>query len=317
MGAQEANNDVPYRQFGWLFGLEADKEITINTNVLSVRRMAPDEAAYIRDQSAHFLVNPSLWVNSINRFPYVYERRAVGKSLSIGDPRFAAVLSLLAEGEIQTPVSWALAETSTFQMGASSSSEVIELMFRLMNGRLHTVPISSIENSACHVIPMLQSFFARQWNDIVGLDQVVIERVFIAKRHKIDGADLAGLVNRATEICSALEYLFSEGSTSEIAFRLGMSLAWLLERTPAKREKVIADMKEAYNLRSRRVHGVRITEKVAEAVAEVRAVDLLLRRAIMARILSEFDDKAWLALFKATRIGTVVEGFDRVEWLAN
>jgi hypothetical protein len=168
MVTQEANSDVPYRQFGWLFGLEADKEITISTNVLSVRRMKQDEATYIRDQSAHFLVNPSLWINSINRFPFVYERRVVGKSLSTGDPRFAAVLSLLAEGEIQTPINWALAETNTFQMGGSSSSEVIELMFRLMNGRLHTVPISSIENSACHVIPKLQSFFAQQWNEVVG-----------------------------------------------------------------------------------------------------------------------------------------------------
>jgi hypothetical protein len=96
-----------------------------------------------------------------------------------------------------------------------------------------------------------------------------------------------------------------------------MSLAWLLERTPADRERVIAEVKEAYNLRSRRVHGARITEKVAEAVAEVRAVDLLLRRAVMARILGEFDDKKWLGLFKATRIGTVVEGFDKVEWLGN
>jgi hypothetical protein len=185
-----------------------------------------------------------------------------------------------------------------------------------MNGRLHTVQISSIENSARHVLPKLQSFFAGQWNNIAGLDQVVIERLLIAKRHKIDAAGFAGLVNRATEICSALEYFFSEGSTSEIAFRLGMSLAWLLERTPADREKVIADVREAYNLRSRRVHGARITEKVAEVVSEVRAVDLLLRRAIMARILGEYDDKAWVALFKAARMGSEVDGFDRAEWLA-
>jgi hypothetical protein len=86
MGTLPVNPDFPYREFGWLFGLEADKRLTVETTVLTIRPMSLDEAAYIRDQSQHFLLNETIWDNSINRFPYVYERRSIGKSLSTGPP---------------------------------------------------------------------------------------------------------------------------------------------------------------------------------------------------------------------------------------
>ena len=308
--------EFPFWQCGWLFGLEADQPIFVSTKVLNIRQMRQDEAAYIHDQVAGFALSQSpLLVNSIKRFPYIYERRAVGPSPNTNDPRFAIILALLAEGEIQIPVHWTVAESPNFQMGASASSEIIELLFRFMNGRLHAVPISSIEHPARYLFPKLEPFFTGQLNEVVGLDQVIMERISIAKRSKIDAQDLVGIVNRATEICSALEYLFSESSTSEIVFRLAMSLGWLLERTPVARERVITDLNKAYVLRSKRVHGARITETVREAVPHVRAVDLLLRRAVMVRLLGKYDDQTWVSLFKTARIGGITDDFDRAEWL--
>ncbi|MCH7688566.1 MAG: hypothetical protein IH899_18110 [Planctomycetes bacterium] len=55
--------------------------------------------------------------------------------------------------------------------------------------------------------------------------------------------------------------MLNEGSTSEIQFRLSMSLAWLLETDPARREELVKHIRDTYELRSKTVHGAKLSPK--------------------------------------------------------
>src|SRR5690348_13180955 len=116
-----------YRAYGWLFGLECDQSIAIETEHLQIRVAGTEERRFLANNSQHFFAkDPTIWERCITRFPYIYERKSVWQPIT--DHRLGIVLSLLSEGEIRIPIHWSVSDVSS---GASSSSEIIEYMFRV------------------------------------------------------------------------------------------------------------------------------------------------------------------------------------------
>lgn len=155
-------------------------------------------------------------------------------------------------------------------------------------------------------------------HDVLG--PVLLERFIATKAHPIrPGMPTSDthIVARAADIAMMLEYLFNEDGTSEVGFRLGMSVAWLLGADPAEHEHIIETLKTVYGLRSKRVHGVEIKRKNVQAAMmdSVACADRLLRRAIVARLLVGSDDTAWKCVFSSARVGALPDGFDQVHWV--
>ncbi len=126
---------------------------------------------------------------------------------------------------------------------------------------------------------------------------------------------LEHVVSRAADICMALELLFNESSTSEISFRLQMSLGWLLGGDPIERQATAQAIKDAYEVRSKRVHGSEPETLKPKQIHGVIASDLLLRRAILAKLISGLDEGAWKEMFVQARFGRLPPDFDRAGWL--
>jgi hypothetical protein len=79
---------------------------------------------------------------------------------------------------------------------------------------------------------------------------------------------------------TCFESLFCTDS-SEMAHKLSERVAFFLADSPAERVKIYGQMKAAYNLRSKVVHGDKISRKIAEQAASICTVlDELLRNTI-------------------------------------
>lgn len=164
----------------------------------------------------------------------------------------------------------------------------------------------------------LQSLLFASAYDVLG--PVLLERFIATKAHPIRPGmptSETHIVARAADIAMMLEYLFNEGGTSEVGFRLGMSVAWLLGAAPAEREHIIETLKKVYGLRNKRVHGAEIRSKDVQAAMmdSVACADRLLRRAIVARLLAGSDDTAWKCVFSPARVGALPDGFDQACWV--
>jgi hypothetical protein len=54
----------------------------------------------------------------------------------------------------------------------------------------------------------------------------------------------------------------------------------------------------------------RISASAGKALEEIKEVDLLLRRAILARIAGKYDDDKWKELSRAARVGEIPVNLD-------
>lgn len=70
---------------------------------------------------------------------------------------------------------------------------------------------------------------------------------YAAQRHRPE--------DRLIDLLIAAEALFLPQQSSEIGYKFAMRAAYLLEDTPARRRTVFAEMKKAYGIRSKLVHG--------------------------------------------------------------
>lgn len=299
---------------GWLFGLESRGSETLVSKTLSVRPMAGKEAVRILLASQDFFAkDPVIWRNMTKRFPFVYEKTVPDDYPIGGDDSIAIMFSLLSPGEVRTPVQWCVSKGSE---GGSSSSDVIDFFFRLINGRFQPVEFSAIKEAATIAVQRLDKFIESA-PGTCGLDYVLLDRLYSAKRHVLDAdGPKLNAAARAADLCMGLEYLLNEGSTSEIQFRLSMSLAWLLETDPARREELVKHIRDTYELRSKTVHGAKLSPKSIKrlSIEPVLAADRLFRRAILAKIISGLNDNAWIETVRKLRVGHIIE-IDHIQWL--
>ena len=80
---------------------------------------------------------------------------------------------------------------------------------------------------------------------------------------------------------TCFEALFSTDST-ELAHKLAERMALFLGKNVGERTKIFKQVKAAYNIRSKVVHGDKITKKIAEQIHELlRSCDELLRGSLM------------------------------------
>jgi hypothetical protein len=275
--------------------------------------MTQDEAHRILACSQDFFAkDAAIWQNTIARFPLVYEKD-VSDDYPIGGEESVGVLfNLLSPGEVRVPIQWMIRKSSN---AAASSSTVVEHFFRLINGRFQEISFASVRDAAAVALQRLNSQLTLP--NMLGLDPVLLERAYATKRFPLQpDSPKINAVSRAAEICMGLEYLMHEGALTEVLFRLSLTLGWMLEIEPAKREKTLKLVKETYELRSKTVHGVRLDAKTLSkiSIAPVMATDLLFRRAILARLILNVDEDRWLETIRRTRLGFEIE-LDRADWV--
>jgi hypothetical protein len=297
---------------GWLFGLKSKPGTCLSCSNVTIREMSDLEKQRILNSSQDFFAkDQAIWLNCIKGFPLVFERR-VPDQFSVGDlDPVAVLLSLLAPGEIRTPILWVIGERGGG--GGSSSSHVIELFYRFINNQLHTVDFNEIQESARTMFEKLGSVIASPYQH---LDTALLNRLLECKRHPLTAdAAPADIVARAADVCICLESLYSEGRT-EIQFKLAISIACLLETNPLKREVTMKAVTDTYDLRSATVHGQDASHKqVMKSVESVLRADRLLRRSVLTRLLNNLDETTWKAAFVQARLGFPMQ-LDTAEWVA-
>jgi hypothetical protein len=106
------------------------------------------------------------------------------------------------------------------------------------------------------------------------------------------GRAARGLGERIASFCTAMESLFAT-SSSELAHQLAERMALFLSDEPEDRLRIYREVKRAYGIRSRVVHGdVLRQSKVAELLESSLACDALLRQTIQKAATNEEARKA-------------------------
>ena len=222
------------------------------------------------------------------------------------------VLSLLGPGEVRTPVVWSVNEAGG---GAGTSdSQIIDCFYRLINGRFQIVDFDEIREAAVLAFARLSLPIAS--SPYQYLDSVLVDRLLESKEHILSEKEpTAKIIARAADVCIGLESLYAEGA-GETQFKLAISLAWLLEADPLKREQLMTAVKETYKLRSKIVHGGKASQKPlpAEQAQQVLLVDRLFRRSVLTQLLNNLDESSWKAVYKKARLGVNVS-LDTAEWV--
>ncbi len=302
---------MPNSNFGWLFALEGNPSETLTSDILVLRQMSTVEERKILNAAQDFFAHDiKFWQRMISRFPYVYEKVVPDSHPFGGDSTVAMVLSLLSPGEVRSPIQWLQQP-----MAQSSSSEIIDYFFRLMNGRFQSVKFQEIRDTA---IPAFEKLEASPWPTFYGDNFFLIDRLYSSKRHVLDqNGHSPEILARASDICIGLEHIFNEGQVSELQFRLAISLAWTLETEPLRREEVVTHIRNTYQLRSKILHGAKHSaDDLKPAQREsVVATDRLFRRAMLARMISALDHDDWIQMVRGLRVGYERPDLDRIQWL--
>jgi len=299
---------------GWLFGLNSAPGANFSCSNLTIREMTAEEKNQVlRSAQDFFAKDQRIWINCIKKFPLMFERQIRDELSFRGTDIVAVLLSLLSPGEIRTPFLWLVRKAGG---GATASnSQVIEVFYRLINGKFHTVDFHAIKASAEVMFKRLEGMLSSDRSEHI--DLVLEERLFEAKRHMLTtNAISEEIVARAADTCIALESLYNEGSSSEIQFRLAISIACLLERDPFNREGAMKAIIDTYGLRSKVVHGSKPAKDTQKKIESVVYTDRFLRRSILTRLLNRLDEKSWIATFQKARLGIPYEG-DTAEWVNN
>jgi hypothetical protein len=282
--------------------------------------MTPDEQLrIIRSSQDFFAKDATVWKNISDRFCYIYEVNHGEAPIAIGaESSIAILLSILSYGEVHSPIQWT--ENNNGGGGACSSSTAVNLFFRHMNSKYITVDLATIKES---LVNSIEIFEQEILNDTLrtDLDSILVERLYSAKSHAVsldaDHISEQQMISRAADLCIVLEYIMNEGSKSEVLFRLGLSVAWILGETPEERDSILNLVKNNYDLRSKKVHGVKVTEKQKRkfSLESLFQFDVLVRRVILSKLVSRLNDKEWVEKIVQARIGNVDENFNRVEWI--
>lgn len=299
--------------FGWLFGLSATLDARVTAGKVILRPMSESEKVRITRASQDFFARDTrIWNNCVQRFPLVFQK-TVPDDCPLGSiDSIALVLSLLAPGEVRTPVVWSVNEAGG---GAGASdSQVIDCFYRLIGGRFQTVDFDDIHDAAVLALNRLGALVAS--SPYRFLDPVLIDRLFESKEHMLSEKEAsAHIIGRAADVCIGLESLYGEGG-GEIQFRLAISMAWLLEKDPCKRQELMSAVKATYQLRSKIVHGGSPSQKplkVGQAQA-IALVDRLFRRSILTQLLNNLDEARWTDAYTKARLGLPV-ALDTAEWV--
>jgi hypothetical protein len=306
-------------RLGWLFGLEGSLEQPLALAGLTIRRMTDTERQFICARAVDFFAqDTTIWNNTTARFPFLYATSVPPDSPLPGwEDMVAVLLSVLASGEVRTPIQWA--ERDGSMAGGSSCSEVLALFERLINSRYQTVRIEAVVEAFQIAIDRLGDRMRAPAAHTLGA--VLLERFIESKHHPIslslESHNVQNVIARATDTAVMLEYIFQEGGTTEVGFKLAMSVAWLLGNNADERGDILKVLGITYALRSKRIHGADISPKPLKRT-EVDAVvtaDKLLRRVLLSKVLANLDDKAWKQLFKSARLGELPQTFDKVTWM--
>lgn len=297
---------------GWLFGLTATPAVRIAVSNVTVREMSLDEKDRILCASNDFFAKDTrIWANCINTFPLVFEKKVPDECLIGAIDSVGLVFSLLAPGEVRTPVVWSISESGS--VGMASDSQIIDCFYRWINGKFQSVEFDLIERAALSALEKLKHLVSS--SPYQHLDEFLIDRLFESKEHvlKKDGPGSI-IIGRAADICIGLESLYAEGA-GEVQFKLALSVAWLLEPNPERREQIVDAVKDVYNLRSKVVHGGNVNHRPLkiDVVESVICVDRLFRRSILVQLLNKFDEHKWKDTFKKVRLGLPVQ-LDIAEW---
>jgi hypothetical protein len=299
--------------FGWLFGLSAKQDTRLSAGDVTLRPMSePEKIRILRASQDFFARDTRIWNNCIQRFPLVFQK-TVPDDCPIGSiDSVALVLSLLAPGEVRTPVVWSVNEAGGG--GGASDSQIIDCFYRLISGRFQIVDFDDIREAAVLAFDRLKSPIRS--SPYQYLDPVLIDRLLESKEHILSEKEpSAHIIGRAADVCIGLESLYA-GGPGETQFKLAISLAWLLEADPLKREQLMIAVKETYKLRSKIVHGGRASQKplLAEKAQQVLLVDRLFRRSVLTLLLNNLDETKWLDAYRQARLGVPVS-LDTAEWV--
>lgn len=299
--------------FGWLFGLSAKQDARLSAGNVILRAMSESEKTRVMRASQDFFARDTrIWNNCIQRFPLIFQK-TVPDDCPIGSiDTVGLVLSLLAPGEVRTPVVWSVNEAGG---GAGASdSQIIDCFYRLINGRFQIVDFDDIREAAVLAFDRLSSQIGS--SPYQYLDSVLIDRLLESKEHILSEKEpSAHIIARAADVCIGLESLYREGA-GETLFKLSISLAWLLETDPLQRERLMIAVRETYSLRSKIVHGGKVNQKplTATATQAVILADRLFRRSILTHLLNNLDETKWIDTYRQARLGVPVS-LDTAEWV--
>jgi len=296
---------------GWLFGLRASPDAHLSIANVTIRKMSDEEKHRIV-HSLDFL-EPRIRLGHVEGFPLVFEKVTPDECPIGGDDSISILLSLLAPGEVRTPVVWSIHEGGR-SGGGASNSQIMDCHYRLINSRFQIIEFEMVRDSAVIAFERLQSFTS--FSPYLHLDSVLLDRLFESKQHPLKkNAPDHDIISRAADICIALESLYAPG-TGEIQFKLAISMAWLLERDVSKRADLMTAVKHTYALRSKLVHGDHGTKRAlnSKVIENVMCVDRLLRRSILIHLLNDLDEGQWKKTYTDAIVGLPI-GLDTAEWV--
>src|SRR5579864_2963294 len=166
--------------FGWLFGLSAKQDVRLSAGNVTLRPMSESEKIRIIRASQDFFARDTrIWNNCVQRFPLVFEK-TTPDDFPIGNiDSVALVLSLLAPGEVRTPVVWSVYDSGGG--GGAADSQVIDCFYRLISGRFQTVDFDDIKDAAGLALNRLGALIASSPYQF--LDPILIDRLFESKEH--------------------------------------------------------------------------------------------------------------------------------------
>jgi hypothetical protein len=300
--------------YGWLFGLKGNPASRFSEGNFTIKAATRSDVERIMRASHDFFAsNLTIWSNCLDQFPFIFEKRVPDQCPIGADDSIAVLISLLAPGEVRSPVVWSLHEAGGG--GGGSGSQVIDCFYRLINGRFQTIDLQVVAEPLRIALSRLGRFLSSSPYD--QLDAVLLDRLYESKEHILaEDAPPQHIINRAADICMGLESesLYGEGS-GEIQFKLAISIAWLLEKDAGRREQIMTYIKETYTLRSKIVHGAKPSNKPLSKtqIKSVLTADRLFRRSILTRLVNELTEKNWKDIVKHRRLGLDLT-LDTVDW---
>jgi len=170
----------------------------------------------------------------------------------------------------------------SYQVGFNQQthSNAVSVIYNMADGSKSVVSFSRKE------LKEVRQYYRSMFSEIVSLTPIGVVNSFESERtmrafYWIQAGRAApGLGERVASFCTAMESLFAT-SSYELAHQLAERMAVFLSDQPNERERVYREVKRAYKLRSKVVHGdVLKPSKISELVETSEACDELLRQAI-------------------------------------
>jgi hypothetical protein len=159
-----------------------------------------------------------------------------------------------------------------------ASSRIYSFLTSLADGRDDIVTFSRDELRMVRDIHYDEDADTSDWQaatEVVAPDMVSFSRALFF----VGAARLSHYMSvKIANYCSAFESLLVSNAT-ELTYRLSQRVAWLLGATPEERWQIFHQLKTAYDIRSKAVHGSYMNQKklTSDLVSAVLACDNILR----------------------------------------